>query len=513
MKKNLLFLMLVGLMLVASVSTNAQNGFDWPYKVVNGTIVTDVPQRPAGQGTALNLTTPKLPIVRVGFVGLGMRGPDAVRRWTYIRGTEVVALCDHERERAEACNKILKEASMPAAAVYAGEEGYKELCERKDIDVVYIATDWLHHFIVAKYALEHGKHVAIEVPSAMNMREFWELINLSEKKQLHCMMLENCCYDFFELNSLNMAQHGVFGEVLYVQGAYRHDLSPFWDAYWKNGKDDKLGWRLDYNQKYRGDVYATHGLGPVAQVLDIHRGDRMKTLIAMDTKSVNGKYWVEKMSGKKCDNFANGDHTTTLISTENGKVIEIHHNTMTPQPYNRMYQLTGTHGFANKYPIEGYALSGSEMKKSGVTPSADDLSGHSYLPAADRKALEKKYESPIISRYEKLAKEVGGHGGMDFIMDSRLVYCLQHGLPMDMDVYDLAEWCCLAELGAISMDNGNKPVEVPDFTRGHWNEVKGYRHAYATPEEEAAQDKVAAEFTAKLKEKGAKYWAKQAKKK
>ena len=102
---------------------------------------------------------------------------------------------------------------------------------------------------------------------------------------------------------------------------------------------------------------------------------------------------------------------------------------------------------------------------------------------------------------------------MDFIMDSRLVYCLQHGLPMDMDVYDLAEWCCLAELGAISMDNGNKPVEVPDFTRGHWNEVKGYRHAYATPEEEAAQDKVAAEFTAKLKEKGAKYWAKQAKKK
>ena len=186
MKKNLLFLMLVGLMLVASVSTNAQNGFDWPYKVVNGTIVTDVPQRPAGQGTALNLTTPKLPIVRVGFVGLGMRGPDAVRRWTYIRGTEVVALCDHERERAEACNKILKEASMPAAAVYAGEEGYKELCERKDIDVVYIATDWLHHFIVAKYALEHGKHVAIEVPSAMNMREIWELINLSEKKQLHC---------------------------------------------------------------------------------------------------------------------------------------------------------------------------------------------------------------------------------------------------------------------------------------------------------------------------------------
>ena len=476
-------------------------------------IKVECPKRPAGQEDMVGFAAPALDTVRIGFVGLGMRGPDAVRRMTYIEGARTVALCDLRQDRIDYSQQILSGRGCPAAAEYCGENGWKELCEREDIDLVYICTDWESHAKIALYAMEQGKHCAIEVPAAVSLEQCWELINASEKTRKHCMMLENCCYDFFELNSLNMAQHGVFGEVLYVQGAYRHDLSPFWDAYWKNGKDDKLGWRLDYNQKYRGDVYATHGLGPVAQVLDIHRGDRMKTLIAMDTKSVNGKYWVEKMSGKKCDNFANGDHTTTLISTENGKVIEIHHNTMTPQPYNRMYQLTGTHGFANKYPVEGYALSGSEMKKSGVTPSADDLSGHSYLPAADRKALEKKYESPIISRYEKLAKEVGGHGGMDFIMDSRLVYCLQHGLPMDMDVYDLAEWCCLAELGAISMDNGNKPVEVPDFTRGHWNEVKGYRHAYATPEEEAAQDKVAAEFTAKLKEKGAKYWAKQAKKK
>ena len=325
------------------------------------------------------------------------------------------------------------------------------------------------------------------------------------------MMLENCCYDFFELNSLNMAQHGVFGEVLYVQGAYRHDLSQFWDMYWKKDANDRLGWRLDFNQKFRGDVYATHGLGPIAQVLDIHRGDRMKTLVAMDTKSVNGKAWAEKLSGKPCEKFANGDHTTTLISTENGKVIEIHHNTMTPQPYNRMYQLTGTKGFANKYPTEGYALSGDEMKNSGVRPSADNLSGHSYMPAADRRALTKKYESPIVTRYLAQAKKVGGHGGMDYIMDSRLVYCLQHGLPFDMDVYDLGEWCCLAELGSLSMDNGNKPVEVPDFTRGHWNDVKGYRHAFATPEEDAQVDAESAAFTEKLKAKGAKYWQKHSK--
>jgi len=157
----------------------------------------------------------------------------------------------------------------------------------------------------------------------------------------------------------------------------------------------------------------------------------------MDTKSVNGKMHVEQMSGEKCNDFKNGDQTTTLISTENGKVIEIIHNVMTPQPYNRMYQLTGTKGFANKYPIEGFALSSKELSKAGVTPSADDLSGHSYLPQKDADALVQKYESPIVAKYEKEAKEVGGHGGMDFIMDSRLVYCLQNGLPLDIDVYDL----------------------------------------------------------------------------
>lgn len=489
-----------------SVQAFAQ--FDWHYTIKNGTAVTDVPTRPEGQKDVINLVTPKLKVVRVAFVGLGMRGPGAVERWTHIPGIQIMALCDHEKERAEKCQNILRKASMPAADVYYGEEGYKELCQRKDIDLVYIATDWLHHFIVAKYAMEHGKHVAIEVPSAMNMNEIWTLINLSEKNRLHCMMLENCCYDFFELNTLNMAQHGVFGDVLYTQGAYRHDLSPYWSYYWKKDANDKLGWRLDYNQKFRGDVYATHGLGPIAQVLNIHRGDRMRTLIAMDTKSVNGKKKVEEATGKACTEFKNGDHTTTLIRTDNGKVLEIHHNVMNPQPYNRMYQLTGTEGFANKYPVEGYAVSSKKMQSSGVAPSSDNLSGHEYLSAKDAQALVDKYTSPIVKKYGEEAKEVGGHGGMDFIMDSRLVYCLQNGLPLDMDVYDLGEWCCLAELGAISMDNGNIPVEVPDFTRGHSNDVKGYAHAFASPEQEALTAAEAKAFTAKLKVQGKKYWEK-----
>ena len=254
-----------------TVHTN-DKGTRWHWE--QGTIVVETPQRPAGQESALGLTAPKLEVVRVGFVGLGMRGPGAVERFTYIPGTQVVALCDYEKERAEACQQLLRKASMPDAAIYYGEKGYEELCRRDDIDLVYIAADWLHHFPIAKCALENGKHVAIEVPSAMNLAQCWELINLSEKTRKHCMILENCCYDWFEMNTLNMAQQGAFGEVIRAQGAYIHNLDEFWDYYWKNGEEDKLGWRLDYNMRHRGDVYATHGLGPVAQALNIHRGDR-----------------------------------------------------------------------------------------------------------------------------------------------------------------------------------------------------------------------------------------------
>lgn len=500
-------------LLCTSVPTNAQSlspSTKWHWE--KGTIVIDTPERPAGQQHAVGLTAPKLNVVRVGFVGLGMRGPGAVERFTHIPGVQIVALCDHEEERAERCQNYLRKASLPPAEIYSGPEGYKALCEREDIDLVYIAADWIHHFPIAKYAMEHGKHTAIEVPSAMNLEQCWELINLSEQTRKHCMILENCCYDWFEMNTLNMAQNGVFGEVIRAQGAYIHNLDDFWDYYWKKDDQDKLGWRLRYNMENRGDVYATHGLGPVAQALDIHRGDRMTTLVAMDTKSVHGKALVEKATGEPCDNFRNGDHTTTLIRTENGKVIEIQHNVMSPQPYNRLYQLTGTKGFANKYPVEGYAVDSKQMAASGVQPKVDNLSTHSFLPKEEMQALIQKYQHPILKKYGEMAKEVGGHGGMDFIMDARLVYCLQNGLPLDMDVYDLAEWCSLAELGALSMDNGCAAVAFPDFTRGHWNDVKGYKHAFASPSDEAEAEKLAKEFTAKQKEIGAKHWEKVAKK-
>ena len=466
-----------------------------------GTIVVDSPKRPAGQQSVLGLTTPKMDNVRVAFVGLGMRGPGAVNRFCHIPGVTIVALCDYEAARAEACQGYLKSVGLPPAAIYSGENGYEELCKRDDIDLVYVATDWDHHFPVAKCALENGKHTAIEVPSAMNLEQCWELIDLSEKTRKHCMILENCCYDYYELRALQMTQAGVFGEVIRAEGAYIHNLDDFWGYYWSNPKNDpdKLGWRMKYNMENRGDVYATHGLGPVAQCLNIHRGDRFTTLVAMDTKRVHGKEYVEKKTGKPCKEYRNGDHTTTLMRTADGKVVEIQHNVMTPQPYNRLFKLTGTKGYATKYPSEAIALDKSQLSASGVKPEVDNLSSHGFLPQAEYNALMAKYESPIIRKYGEIGRQMG-HGGMDYMMDARMVYCLQNGLPLDMDVYDLAEWCCLAELGSLSMDHNCAAVAFPDFTRGEWNKIKGYRHAYANPQDEAAQEAVAAQITKKQKD-------------
>ena len=317
--------------------------------------------------------------------------------------------------------------------------------------------------------MKHGKHVAVEVPAATSVAECWQLVDVAEQTRRHCMMLENCVYDFFELTTLNMAQHGLFGEILHVEGGYIHNLDDFWDQYQGN-------WRLDFNQSHRGDVYATHGLGPACQILDIHRGDRMTRLVSMDTKSVNGAATAKRLMD--ADSFANGDHTVTLIQTARGRSILLQHNVYTPRPYSREYQVTGTEGFANKYPVEGFAFK-PENKDSDVIPDHEDLAGHSFVSEETRDMLMEKYKHPIAKEIEAKAREVGGHGGMDFIMDYRLIYCLRNGLPLDQDVYDAAEWSCIGGLSAASIENGNMPVEFPDFTRGDWNRIKGYSHAVA----------------------------------
>ena len=436
------------------------------YRIKDGVIVFDEPAPAKGQEDMLLFAADPIDTVRTGFIGLGMRGPDAVRRFTYIDGAKVVALCDLEADRVAKSQEILAGRGKPAAAEYSGEDGWKQLCERDDIDLVYICTNWQTHVDMAVYAMECGKHVAVEVPAAMSVAECWRLVDTSERTRKHCMMLENCVYDFFELPCLNMAQQGLFGEVLHAEGAYIHNLEPFWDYYHDN-------WRLDFNQKHSGDVYATHGFGPDCQVLNIHRGDKLEYLVSMDTKSVVGLEVAKEKMG--VDTFANGDQTSTLVKTRNGKTVLIQHNVYTPRPYDRMYQLVGTKGFADKYPNSAFAFEPDQIADAAA--EYDNLSSHSYVPREVRDSLMAKYKHPIAKEIEEKAREVGGHGGMDFIMDYRLVWCLRNGKPLDMDVYDAAEWSCLGELTAASIANGSKPVKIPDFTRGRWNKVNGLKLA------------------------------------
>ena len=484
---------------VSALAQSLSSSTKWHWD--KGTMVIETPTRPAGQKHVLGLTAPKLETVRIGFVGLGGRGPWAVKRYAHIPGVEIVALCDYEEARAEKTQSELRNRGLKPADIYFGPKGYEELCKRDDIDLVYVATDWNHHFPIAKFAMENGKHAAIEVPAAMNLAQCWELIDLAEKTRLHCFILENCCYDYYEMNALAMAQDGVFGEIIRAEGAYIHTLDGAWDNYWKDPNDNDvndLHWRLKYNKENRGDIYSTHGLGPVAQCMNIHRGDRFTTLVAMDTESFAGKAAVKRKTGKECEDFRNGDHTTTLMRTAQGKVVEIQHNVMTPQPYNRLFKLTGTKGYATKYPTPEFALSGEALKGTDA-PQMDNLNAHKFMDAKQKDALMKKYYHPILTEYGEKGRSMG-HGGMDYIMDARLVYCLQHGLPLDIDVYDMAEWCCLAELGALSMDNNCAAVSFPDFTRGHWNEVKGFKHAYAPAAEEAEVEAKAEAYTATQKE-------------
>ncbi len=437
----------------------------------DGVIKTEAPQRLPGQSSMLSYASAPLDTVRVGFVGLGGRGSSAVRRYVSVPWTKIVALCDVEPDRVQKNVDMLASKDIVCEATYDGEEGYKQMCERDDIDLVYICTDWLSHTPIALYAMEHGKHVAIEVPAATSLEECWALVDAAERNRLHCMMLENCCYDFFELSSLEMAKKDVLGEIVHAEGSYHHTLYVGWPYYWRN-------WRLEYNRTHKGDIYPTHGLGPICQALNIHRGDRMKTIVAMDTKSINGIKALKRDYDIDDPDFQNGDETSTMIRTEMGKTMLLEHDVMTYRPYDRMYQLVGTDGYLAKYPVAVYALSREKMDSLGIDYS--ERYNHGPLDDEQADTLCAKFPAPILDEeLEELAKTVGGHGGMDFLMDYRLVYCLHYGLPLDMDVYDLAEWCSISELSAISISNSFAPVEVPDFTRGDWNKLDGFKYAFS----------------------------------
>lgn len=385
----------------------------------------------------LGLKAEPIPVVRIGIVGLGMRGKKAVERLCQIPGTKIIALCDVRRETVLSAQSDIKSRFGVDAAVFYGEDGYRKLCEREDIELVYVVTTWQTHVEIALEAMNHGKHVAVEVPAALTVQDCWDIVNTAERTRRHCMMLEKCVYDEFEMTCLNMARQGFFGELVHVKGGYLHSLESYWNDYADN-------WRLEYNRQHAGDIYPTHGLGPCCQLLGIHREDSLDYLVSMSSESITGRKMAKELIG--ADDFANGDHTITLIRTKKGRLIELQHNVMNPQPYSRMYQVVGTEGFANKYPVEGIAK------------------GHEFLSQEKKDELLKRYRPALLNElYDKAVSVCGKEYWMDYVMDYRLIHCLHEGEPLDMDVYDLAEWCCISELSEESIRNGSKPVKIPEF--------------------------------------------------
>ena len=396
---------------------------------------------------------PKLETVRIGFIGLGMRGPGAVERMANIDGVEIVALCDKLPERASAAQSILEKAGRPKAKEYSGAEGWKAMVESDILDLVYICTPWSLHTPMALYAMRNGKHVAVEVPAAVTLKECWDLVETSEKTRKHCMMLENCCYDFFELLTLNMARNGLFGEIVHAEGAYIHDLRDL--NFSKKGYTDM--WRLRENIGRNGSLYPTHGLGPVAQCMNINRGDKMDHLVSMSSADMMMGEMAAELASK--DDFYNefvgknyrGNMNTTLIRTEKGRTIMIQHDVTTPRPYSRIHLISGTKGMARKWP----------------GPQRISF-GHNWSTKEELARMEAEYTPPIVKHVGEIAKKIGGHGGMDFIMDWRLIDCLRNGLPLDQDVYDAALWSAIGPLSEASIAKKSRSVDVPDFTRGAW---------------------------------------------
>jgi predicted dehydrogenase len=396
---------------------------------------------------------PKLDKVRIGFVGLGSRGPGAVERMSHIEGVEIAALCDQYEDRVEKIQQKLEKAGIPRAKPYSGsKDAWKAMCENPDIDLIYITTPWEWHTPMAVYAMENGKHAAIEVPAAKTVDECWQLVETSEKTRKHCMMLENTCYDFFELLTLNMARAGFFGEIIHTEGAYIHTLLD--SNFNKNGYAEM--WRLKENYR-NGNLYPTHGLGPVSQVMNINRGDQMEYLTAMSSNDFLMSPTAKELAAKDsfytefADKKYRGNMNTTTIRTFKGRTIMLQHDVTSPRVYSRIHLISGTKAVAMKYPEPGKIAT-----------------GHDWLDETEMKKLEAKYTPEIVTKIGEMAKKVGGHGGMDFMMDWRTIDCLRNGLPLDQDVYDAALWSAIAPLSEKSVANRSNSVDVPDFTRGAW---------------------------------------------
>lgn len=408
----------------------------------------------AAGGKMSTYAAPPLKTVRVGVVGLGARGSSAVHRLATIPGVQIAALCDVRPEAVAQSQKWLADRKLPPAKEFSGKpDSWRALCDCPSLDAVYNATPWELHAPVALAAMRAGKHAFVEVPAAMTIDECWELVETSESTLRHCMQLENCCYGEIEMLALNLCRLGILGELTHGEGAYIHDLRKY------NLTGYHEYWRLKWNVAHKGNLYPTHGLGPICQYMNINRGDRFDYLVSLESHQ-SGLSGLAKELFKEDDwrrrlQIATGDMNTTLIKTALGRSIMVQHDVSSPRPYSRINLISGAKGILCDYP---YRVAIEKQPGAGA---------HAFDPK-EAAAIREKYKHPLWRKAGELAKKVGGHGGMDFLMDLRWAYCLQNGLPLDMDVYDLASWCSLCELTEASVNNRSNSINVPDFTRGGW---------------------------------------------
>jgi hypothetical protein len=390
--------------------------------------------------------------VRIGFVGVGLQGSSHVRNFLAIEGVDIVAVCDIVPEKVRRIQDWCREAGRPVPTGYSrSETDFVRLCETEDLDLVFTSTPWRWHVPVCVAAMNNGKHAATEVPAAYTLDGCWELVETAEARQKHCVMMENCNYDRPELMVFNMVRQGMFGEILHAECGYNHDLRAikFEDA------DEGL-WRRDHSWTRNGNLYPTHGLGPVANCMDINRGDRFLRLVSMSTPSRGLQEYARENfppeSPKRSETFVLGDVNTSMIQTALGRTIYVTHDTNLPRPYSRIHQVQGTRGIFQGYPNRVYV--------EGRSPS------HRWEEA---EAYYEEFEHPLWTRLRE-ASAGAGHGGMDYIEDVRLIECLRAGEPTDMNVYDAAALSAVCELSEISVAAGSTPVDFPDFTRGRWQE-------------------------------------------
>ena len=401
---------------------------------------------------------PPLERVRIAIIGLGQRGPAHLSLMSLIEGTEIKALCDIRPEKAEAAKKKLA-GTAHNPDVFTGPEDWKKVCERDDIDLVMITTPWYMHARMAVYAMEHGKHVASEVPAAGIIEECWRLVETAERTRKHCIMMENDSYLPFQLMTLNMARQGFFGEVVHADCAY--NTSKMQNNFSKN-----LYWNMWWLKQYasrRGNIYPTHGLGPVSQVMSINRGDKFEFLVSVEGKDfmMNAKARELAATDEFFKPFAEksyrGNMSVTTIRTTMGRTIMLQHDATSPSPHNLFHGIYGTRGAALYDP----------------PPPRLAVGKHEWVSPDEFKSLTEKYTPKITRQLSELARQTkAGHGGSDLLEDWRLIDCLRNGLPLDQDVYDAAAWSSVVPLSEWSVLNRSNSIDVPDFTAGAWKTNK-----------------------------------------